>query len=164
MVTETNSFNGIHRSISEQTRRSQSSSLTKVAFSVYLSEHVAPDTDLDNFIIKFDGIILNEGSMYNKYTGIFTAPVSGIYHFYFHLSAAIDGLLIPTLMKNGQRVVSTFLNPQRFTLNGSNSALVFLNTGDSLWVQIFANTPTGVELKCDSTVRAVTFSGFLLYQ
>ncbi|XP_060551478.1 uncharacterized protein LOC132713047 [Ruditapes philippinarum] len=165
MVQETNSFNGIHRSISERTIRSQSpGSLTRVAFSVYLSEHVVKETDLDNFIIKFDGITLNEGSMYNKYTGVFTTPVSGVYHFNFHISAAWDGLIYPTLMKNGQKVVSSYLNPQGFTLNGSNSVLVYLNTGDSLWVQIFADPPTGVELKSEPDIRATTFSGFLLHQ
>lgn len=157
-----------HKTFNGELKRSQllgvnTAPMTKVAFSVYLSDKVTKETDLDNFVIKFDGIILNEGSMYNKYTGVYTAPVSGIYHLNFHCSASWDGLIFPTLMKNGQKVVSTILNPQKSTINGSNSALMFLNTGDSLWIEMFAGIPTGVELNSKLPYPDTTFSGFLLY-
>jgi uncharacterized coiled-coil protein SlyX len=165
MVPETNYFNGIHRSISEKTRRSPlHGSSTLVAFSVYLSEHIKTGTYLDKFVIKFDGIILNEGSIYNNYTGIFTAPVSGIYHFSFHCTGAWSGLLYPTLMKNDERVVSSIINPHDFTISGSNSALMPLKEGDTLWIETFASPPVGVGIETFPQFKTVTFSGFLLYQ
>ncbi|XP_060559945.1 uncharacterized protein LOC132719986 [Ruditapes philippinarum] len=38
-----------------------------------------------NDAIKFSNIILNEGDAYNKETGIFTAPLDGIYQFNAHI-------------------------------------------------------------------------------
>jgi hypothetical protein len=35
--------------------------------------------------IKFSDIILNDGNAYNKDTGIFTAPIDGIYQFNAHI-------------------------------------------------------------------------------
>ena len=58
---------------------------TPIYFSVSLS---APVDVLANTTILYDAILLNEGGMYSPQYGIFTCPVTGIYH--FMLSAKAD--------------------------------------------------------------------------
>ena len=54
-------------------------------------------------IIKFEEVLLNEGSGYNSTTGLFTAPTSGVYQFSYFIEHHIDppGQSWARLMANG---------------------------------------------------------------
>ena len=46
-------------------------------------------------VIPFHSALLNEGDAFNLHSGVFTAPVKGIYHFQF---SAVKDKLVPSLL------------------------------------------------------------------
>lgn len=69
-------------SISETSNRRRRASIAPIAFSAYLSHsnfHMSKGE-----CVKFDQVLLNQGNGYNKTTGTFKAPLTGVYLFTFH--------------------------------------------------------------------------------
>ncbi|XP_035682834.1 complement C1q tumor necrosis factor-related protein 3-like [Branchiostoma floridae] len=132
-----------------------------VAFSVARTTRltkVSSDT-----VVKYDVILSNVGGAYNEETGKFVAPVGGVYFFTF------TGRIHPTdskcyllLMKNGQRMVGLYESsggePHNHSQSSSNSAILYLQPGDQVWVRL----SRGHDLYSNSG-RFVTFSGFLIH-
>ncbi|XP_070849875.1 tropomyosin-like [Chaetodon trifascialis] len=129
----------------------------KVAFSAMIakSPHVftGPASTSSNILI-FNRVLTNIGNAYNCSTGIFTAPLKGVYHFSFmtfgfnsHTSGAI-------LVKNGHYQVSTW----EFTgldLSDTTSTTVILEMNLSDTVNII--------LWKGGKVHTSVFSGFLVF-
>ncbi|XP_060573009.1 uncharacterized protein LOC132730942, partial [Ruditapes philippinarum] len=65
--------------------------------------------------MKFSNIILNEGNAYNIETGIFTAPLDGIYQFYAHICCNRKTSEIEYFIKVGTSSIVTgeFMLPSR---------------------------------------------------
>ncbi|XP_076581714.1 cerebellin-2-like [Chaetodon auriga] len=103
-------------------------------------------------------VITNIGNAYSQVTGIFTAPVAGIYYFTLFHHAGGHHAASLSLMKNNQVVVMTY---DHRTLNdgadnGGNAVFLQLQQGDQVRVSLEANTHVwGNDL-------VTTFSGFLL--
>ncbi|MED6286583.1 hypothetical protein CHARACLAT_007501 [Characodon lateralis] len=104
--------------------------------------------------LKFDRVFTNIGNAYNKKTGIFTAPVNGVYQFSFmtfgyssHTSGAI-------LVKNGNYQVSTweFTGPD-ISDTTSNSVILEMNAGDSVNIILWQG----------GKIHTSVFSGFLIF-
>ncbi|XP_014881884.1 complement C1q-like protein 4 [Poecilia latipinna] len=129
-----------------------------VAFSATIIESAdsftGPYSPGTSNILKFDRVFTNFGNAYNKKTGVFTAPVNGIYHFSFmtfgygsHTSGAI-------LVKNGSYQVSTWeftgLDASDTT---SNSVILEMNAGDCVNVILWQG----------SKIHTGVFSGFLVF-
>lgn len=97
--------------------------------------------------------------MFCSVTGIFTAPVKGLYYFSFNTygyNTHINGAM---LMKNGALQISTYDN---ISVDGSdstsNAAVLQLVAGDEVCMQLWENGRV-----FDNLNGHTTFSGFLLF-
>ncbi|KAK1798880.1 hypothetical protein P4O66_007161 [Electrophorus voltai] len=135
----------------------------KVAFSVALlgsgAHTIGPVNTVMTLIYRH--VITNIGSAYNPNTGIFTAPVKGVYMFnMFSYAYANDKHPVTTaLMKNGQQVLRAHghqVGPH--VVNTSNGASLLLDIGDVVYVQLVENKVIFDHTNCHST-----FTGYLLF-
>ncbi|XP_070710256.1 C1q-related factor-like [Pempheris klunzingeri] len=136
-----------------------SASVSKIAFTAALGNTVGPfehDTPL-----KYQRILSNLGSGYNPATGIFTAMTRGMYYFSYTMYNNNSGQpnSVVSLMMNSQRVVSTWDTEGNDSHDSAtNTAVVQLEAGDSVFVQLYAN-----RVLYDDGYYYNTFSGFLLF-
>lgn len=128
----------------------------KVAFSatVIESQDVFTGPATTSTALIFNHVFTNIGNAYNSKTGIFTAPVKGVYHFSFttfgynsHTSGAI-------LLKNGHYQVSTWesTGPDASDTT-SNTVILELSVGETVNIALWNG----------GKVHASVFSGFLVF-
>uniref|UniRef100_A0A8C9WZM1 Collagen alpha-2(VIII) chain-like n=1 Tax=Sander lucioperca TaxID=283035 RepID=A0A8C9WZM1_SANLU len=103
-------------------------------------------------------VITNIGGAYSPSTGIFTAPVAGVYYFtmFYHAGGAhYSGL---NLIKNNEDIVKTSDHPSSSdpSDNGGNAAFLQLQPGDTVFVRLATNNFIW------GTDYHTTFSGFLV--
>ncbi|XP_054914573.1 uncharacterized protein LOC129378290 [Poeciliopsis prolifica] len=103
-------------------------------------------------------VIVNVGNAYNQHTGIFAAPVPGIYYFTFFYHAGGSQLVNLTLMKNNEIVVTVYDHKSSHdgADNGGNAAFLQLQQGDQVYVRMSANSHVW------QNDYITTFSGALL--
>uniref|UniRef100_A0A3B5R8I4 Complement C1q tumor necrosis factor-related protein 3-like n=1 Tax=Xiphophorus maculatus TaxID=8083 RepID=A0A3B5R8I4_XIPMA len=108
--------------------------------------------------IIYRRLIINVGNAYNQHTGIFAAPVPGIYYFTFFYHAAGTQVVNLSLMKNNEIVVTTYDHKTSHdgADNGGNAALLQLQQGDQVYVRMYANSHIW------QNDHITTFSGVLL--
>ncbi|KAK3577805.1 hypothetical protein CHS0354_024849 [Potamilus streckersoni] len=138
-----------------------------VAFSVYL-DHAIHNLG-PNQILIFNQILLNEGHAYNKFTGVFSATVGGVYIFAWSVAARDDGTLSAPdiwtkLVVNGEHKVSAVAESTQIRDDemGTNVAILRLDQGDAVWIAHHDLGNTRDIFSSDS-LRVVTFSGALLF-
>uniref|UniRef100_A0A3B4DA10 C1q domain-containing protein n=1 Tax=Pygocentrus nattereri TaxID=42514 RepID=A0A3B4DA10_PYGNA len=108
----------------------------KVAFSASLSALEVGSMNIgpyqDQVTLVYQNAFTNIGSAYDPNTGIFTAPVRGVYYFSFVVFNPYNHLTGLSLMKNGQHVVSVSDNPPGLDTEdtASNAASLLLEKGD----------------------------------
>ncbi len=114
--------------------------------------------NLQNAALTFDLELLNEGSHMNLATGVFTAPVSGFYHFSFSgIKDTTAETVLIYLRKNGYPIARSLAG------SGSNAALtleltLLLSRNDK--VDLFKE---GAGVLFDSpTAQYTSFTGFLI--
>ncbi|XP_054905784.1 multimerin-2-like [Poeciliopsis prolifica] len=110
--------------------------------------------------LVFRRVVTNIGNAYNPNTGIFIAPVRGVYHFEFHLHGG--GHASPgtgaILVKNGDIIFSAFAHQPSYDVNPSNGATLLLETGDVVFLRQWQNTRI-----YDNQNHHTTFSGHLVF-
>ncbi|XP_070786068.1 complement C1q-like protein 2 [Enoplosus armatus] len=105
-------------------------------------------------------VITNIGNAYSEVTGIFAAPVAGVYYFtIFHHSGGDRGTEL-FLYKNSQRMVQTQDHPavHETAHNGGNAVFLQLQQGDQVYVRMGENSHVW------GSNYHTTFSGFLVSQ
>ena len=133
-----------------------------IAFSAYLG-HIIYNMSI-GYTVKCDQVLLNDGNAYSPYTGVFTVPETGVYLLTFSIAAAIvEDKTHVKLVSNNRNIVDAVVwtKVNWHHVMGGNTAIVRLNSGEKLWLEIYDTA--GVQLYSRQDYRWVTFSGVLLY-
>ncbi|KAL0966485.1 hypothetical protein UPYG_G00295830 [Umbra pygmaea] len=109
--------------------------------------------------LTYKNVYTNIGKGYNPTTGIFTAPIKGVYYFSFsghNISSRPMGL---GLMNNGKQIITVYNHPSgnRYE-TATNGISMQLNEGDHVYMRLRANTWI-----YDNTNDHSTFIGHLLF-
>ncbi|XP_034562585.1 heavy metal-binding protein HIP-like isoform X2 [Notolabrus celidotus] len=130
----------------------------KIAFSVGLNSPLGYfETDT---VLKYDKVFTNIGKAYNPTSGMFVAPIRGVYYFRFSAFGANNSQRVGVeLYHNDQRVIrSDEYIAEGGHKNLSNALTLQLNEGDL----VYMNLPKWLSLY-DNSENHNTFSGFLLF-
>ncbi|KAL2096921.1 hypothetical protein ACEWY4_006128 [Coilia grayii] len=131
----------------------------QVAFGASLGPNGQQGPFNTEITLVYKHVFANAGNAYNPTTGIFTAPVKGVYYFSFsghNVSSKPMGL---RLMKNGQQMVTVYNHPagsrHETATNGMN---LLLEKGDHVYMRLRADTWI-----VDNANHHSTFIGHLLF-
>ncbi|XP_051553340.1 cerebellin-1-like [Myxocyprinus asiaticus] len=131
---------------------------SKVAFSASLLSSHGPQSSLHTLVYKH--IFLNTGNAYDPNTGIFTAPMRGVYVFRVFSKAYgnRDKAVVAGLFKNDQHVFSTYARQEGGFISSSNGVSLLLEKGDRVYVNLYSG-----HWIFDNEHHHSTFSGHLLF-
>ncbi|XP_044187756.1 multimerin-2-like [Thunnus albacares] len=110
--------------------------------------------------IIFNQVSLNQGSAYNNDTGVFTAPVAGIYQFVFAAQLCRgdhNNMWYLTVNGKEKMLCHAQVSGSDTTLN-TCYLMEALNIGDQVWVK----QSIGSCAWASTTSKTITFSGMLL--
>ncbi|GAA6232398.1 uncharacterized protein LOC108881863 [Lates japonicus] len=132
----------------------------KVAFAVSLGGNGLRKTTSGSQTLIYKDILTNIGQAYNSETGVFTAPVRGVYYIRFTANAPTDFPMSAVLYKNGASIqlIAHEQPSGEGSDTASNGATLLLEQGDTLSMQLWHNTQIW-----DNSNHHSTFSGFLLF-
>ncbi|XP_052405130.1 cerebellin-2 [Carassius gibelio] len=135
----------------------------KVAFSASLSaiggvKYFGPHEEATTLV--YENVLTNIGNAYDANTGIFTAPVKGVYFFNFVVFNPYDISTGVRLFKNGHFVVGATDNPPKQDTEDTtcNSVSLILEQGDRIYLQLIEKRRIYTD-----ALRRNTFSGHLLF-
>ncbi|XP_063060296.1 complement C1q-like protein 2 [Engraulis encrasicolus] len=130
----------------------------KVAFSAALTEAAYTGPFNTDITLVYRKIFTNIGNAYSPITGIFTAPVRGVYYIRFtSMGRSSHSVLCSRLVKNGEQVMAMHAVPNDRNDFISNAVILQLEVGDVIYMQLPATYQT-----YDDDDNPTTFSGFLL--
>ena len=121
----------------------------------------AATTDADYIagdVIQFPRAVANIGSHYNESTGVFTCPVTGMYHMQLSVLSANSTSAQVSIVHQASAVGTAFGDTADMN-QGATSAVFVCNAGEEVWTE--AAAATGVS--SDSTGLYNVFSGYLVY-
>ncbi|XP_045206887.2 EMILIN-2-like [Mercenaria mercenaria] len=129
-----------------------------VAFSAYNPDDKSPSV---NQVLVFKVNPLNEGTGYNPKTGVFTAPVKGLYQFSAHMCTHPDNYIVYAIVRDDEIVA---LSTQWDSSGGCSSvnALATINAGQGVKVKCIL-TSGSVQI-FENQHRRNSFSGVLLHK
>ncbi|XP_053393005.1 complement C1q-like protein 4 [Mercenaria mercenaria] len=135
-----------------------------VAFTAAISPK-AVDHVGANATITFETVITNIGGGYNNITGVFVAPLSGLYMFSCSLLDAVEGKhgtdkLHAEIVQNDKVLARVFAHADNHNRDqGAQTIFVQVNQGDRIFIRSVDNDDLGLGGDLYST-----FSGYLLMQ
>nr|XP_019967769.1 PREDICTED: complement C1q-like protein 2 [Paralichthys olivaceus] len=132
----------------------------KVAFAASLGGNGLVKTTSGNKDLIYRDVLTNVGDAYNPDTGVFTAPIRGVYYIRFTANAPTGFPMSAVLYKNGASI--QLIAHEQASGEGSdtasNGATLLLEQGDKLKMVLWHNTQIW-----DNSNHHSTFSGFLLF-
>ncbi|CAK6975572.1 complement C1q-like protein 4 [Scomber scombrus] len=129
---------------------------TKVIFSAAAggSGNIGPFNTETTLIYR--AVLTNIGGAYSQYTGIFTAPVAGVYYFTFYSHGGGEQRAMLKLYNNNQFIVRVDDHQSNDPAdNGGNAVFLQLQQGDQVYVRLGENCHVW------GGSNVTTFSGFL---
>ncbi|KAL6466460.1 hypothetical protein MHYP_G00242640 [Metynnis hypsauchen] len=113
----------------------------KVAFSAALGGHANIGPFNTDKILVYRKVFTNLGNAYNPSTGIFTAPVRGVYYFSFFYHGGTDHGTALSMFMNGQRLATaSHRQPAGYAANGSNGVITAVERGAQIYVTLIGGT------------------------
>jgi hypothetical protein len=110
----------------------------------------------------FDEVVTNLGNGYNKHTGFFTPPVSGVYVFTWTTFSCLSSRFPIQITVNSNPLGVTFSESASTVYNGVTGVVVIhVNQGDSVGIRTRPNFNT-VGSICVSEDMNVSFSGWCI--
>nr|XP_061798707.1 complement C1q-like protein 2 [Nerophis lumbriciformis] len=132
---------------------------TKVAFAAALTNSGSVGPFDQETTLIFSKVFTNVGRAYDETSGVFTAPVGGVYVFSFTAADFLKGYMGVTLYRNQEPIISSLdLNDHGGYASATNGALIRLAAGDRVRLSL----PASYRLYDDTRSFSV-FSGFLLF-
>ncbi|XP_061750879.1 uncharacterized protein LOC133549461 isoform X4 [Nerophis ophidion] len=140
-------------------QRSDDKGETKVAFAAALTDSGSVGPFDQETTLIFSKVFTNVGQAYDVTSGVFTAPVGGVYAFSFTAADFLKGYMGVTLYRNQQPIVfSLDLNDHGGYASVANGVLLGLEAGDHVRLSL----PASYRLYDDARNFSV-FSGFMLF-
>jgi hypothetical protein len=144
------------------------------AFAAKLTHDVRPADLGTHGILRFDGVLINEGNGYNPSTGVFTCSTNGTYVFSWTYIVSVDSRFHTQLMINSQPYVSSLADsegePHSHThvggpvATGTHTTVAHMNVGDVAFVRAASAGSGQVYYGFGQQDKSYcTFSGFLLH-
>jgi hypothetical protein len=116
--------------------------------------------DTTDEILIFEKTFTNEGTCYDTTTGLFTAPVGGLYQFVVHTCARYQKANYLGLVLEGN-VIARDANYGDASYGCNNfGAIIRVRSGEKVWVKATTHS-SNYQLQQD-TLRMNTFSGVLV--
>ena len=145
------------------------------AFSAYLTNSISNVTGNGTvYTIVYDTTLVNASSVYSTSTGLFTAPVNGIYQFNYQILVATTSgspyysTMNALIIINGTQLYknpTVYGWPNSYDIN-MGSVTIPLSSGDTVGIGIGGNSQSGtldVSVVGGPVNRENNFSGFLVY-
>uniref|UniRef100_A0A3B4H0T7 Complement C1q subcomponent subunit B-like n=1 Tax=Pundamilia nyererei TaxID=303518 RepID=A0A3B4H0T7_9CICH len=132
---------------------------TKIIFSALLGGGYVGPFSTDRTLV-YSRVITNLGNAYSPGTGVFTAPVAGVYYFTFFCHAGGNHPQRVNLYKNSLAIVMASDHSSKYDSadNAGNAVFLQLQQGDRVYLRMDAGSHLwGGESQ-------TTFSGFLVTQ
>ncbi|XP_073691759.1 cerebellin 11 [Garra rufa] len=134
----------------------------KVAFTASMSAaastHRGPFSDETKLI--FDKVLTNIGNAYDPVTGVFKAPVKGVYYFRYSGSAFSSHDMGLSIFKGTARFVSSYeYNSGERNDQMANGAVMELDVGEEVHMRLWIKSWIFVDRRYNYS----TFTGYLLY-
>uniref|UniRef100_A0A3B4D3I9 C1q domain-containing protein n=1 Tax=Pygocentrus nattereri TaxID=42514 RepID=A0A3B4D3I9_PYGNA len=110
-------------------------------------------------IVPFHKKITDVGNAFNPMTGVFTAPLRGVYYFRFNLyGSSYFYSLAACLYKNHEKILDVTKSPRGWYKYVVGGATLLLRKGDHVYVKLKRKSQIH-----DDNENHCTFSGFLLF-
>ena len=116
----------------------------------------------------FDTVKTNQNGAYSKFTGIFTAPVSGLYCFLYTLrivchTTNIDGSFEIIRNNDIEGTIYVFDNGCNSDLTMTGSAIVHVNQGDEVYIRTHGTYTGDFNIRSNTYGRS-SFAGWLIWK
>ncbi|KAJ7994533.1 hypothetical protein DPEC_G00250460 [Dallia pectoralis] len=90
--------------------------------------------------LVYPEVLTNFGNAYNAATGVFTAPVAGVYHFTIYHHSGASRRSDSMLYKNQDLIAFISALNTDGSYNGSNGVILHLVPGDVVYIRLKANS------------------------
>ncbi|XP_052773537.1 complement C1q tumor necrosis factor-related protein 4-like [Mya arenaria] len=127
----------------------------EIAFSGSLSQHQRNLSAHQRLV--FDNVLVNTKSSYNRNSGVFFVPESGLYLLHSNILSEHHNYVETEIVSNGQPLAEIFSGSASFG-SGGNLVIAELAAGDNVWVKVNADHSSDMAIHASWS----TFSGFRL--